>query len=148
MDHILSWIIWLPIIGMGIIALIPRDRSNLIKQTAALVSGIQLLLAIYLWSIFDSNNGNLQFMERAEWIPSFNITYILGVDGLSLPMVFLMALIGFIGIFVSWNITNAVKGYFSLFLLSVELLISILKFSLNPISLSFFLIISRKRLLK
>ena len=92
MDHILSWIIWLPIIGMGIIALIPRDRSNLIKQTAAIASGIQLLLAIYLWSIFDSSNGNLQFMERAEWIPSFNITYILGVDGLSLPMVFLMAL--------------------------------------------------------
>ena len=69
MDHILSWIIWLPIIGMGIIALIPRDRSNLIKQTAAIASGIQLLLAIYLWSIFDSSNGNLQFMERAEWIP-------------------------------------------------------------------------------
>ena len=76
MDHILSWIIWLPIIGMGIIALIPRDRSNLIKQTAAIASGSQLLLSIYLWSIFDSSNGNLQFMERAEWIPSFNITYI------------------------------------------------------------------------
>ena len=117
MDHLLSWIIWLPVIGMGVIAFIPRDKSNLIKQIAALVSGVQLLLTIYLWSVFDANNGNLQFMERAEWIPSFNITYILGVDGLSLPMVFLMALIGFIGIFVSWNISNAVKGYFSLFLL-------------------------------
>ena len=61
--------------------------------------------------------GEMQFMERVEWIPSFNITYILGVDGLSLPMVLLMALIGFIGIFVSWNIDKAVKGYFSLFLL-------------------------------
>ena len=91
MDHLLSWIIWLPVIGMGVIAFIPRDKSNLIKQIAALVSGIQLLLAIYLWSVFDASNGNLQFMERAEWIPSFNITYILGVDGLSLPMVFLMA---------------------------------------------------------
>ena len=115
MDHLLSWIIWLPVIGMAIIVFIPRDKSTLIKQTAALVSGIQLLLAIYLWSVFDASNGNLQFMERAEWIPSFNITYILGVDGLSLPMVFLMALIGFIGIFVSWNISNAVKGYFKFF---------------------------------
>ena len=117
MDHLLSWIIWLPVIGMGVIALIPRDKSVLIKQIAAVISGLQLLLAIYLWYIFDASNGNLQFMERVEWIPSFNITYILGVDGLSLPMVFLMALIGFIGIFVSWNVTNAVKGYFSLFLL-------------------------------
>ena len=86
------------------IVFIPRDRSKLIKQIAAVVSGAQLLLAIYLWKIFDQTVGTFQFMERAEWIPSFNITYILGVDGLSLPMVFLMALIGFIGIFVSWNI--------------------------------------------
>jgi NADH-quinone oxidoreductase subunit M len=56
-------------------------------------------------------------MERATWIPSFNITYILGVDGLSLPMVILTALLCFIGIFVSWNINKAVKGYFALFLL-------------------------------
>ena len=76
MDHLLSWIIWLPVVGMGVIAFIPRDKSNLIKQIAALVSGIQLLLTIYLWSVFDASNGNLQFMERAEWIPSFNITYL------------------------------------------------------------------------
>ena len=117
MNYLLSWIIWLPIIGMAMIAFIPRDRSKLIKQIAAVVSGAQLLLAIYLWKIFDQTVGTFQFMERAEWIPSFNITYILGVDGLSLPMVFLMALIGFIGVFVSWNIDKAVKGYFSLFLL-------------------------------
>ena len=76
MDHLLSWIIWLPVIGMGVIAFIPRDRSVLIKQIAAIVSGVQLILAIYLWYVFDASNGNLQFMERAEWIPSFNITYI------------------------------------------------------------------------
>ncbi|SVC27996.1 uncharacterized protein METZ01_LOCUS280850, partial [marine metagenome] len=117
MNHLLSWIIWLPVLGMVTIAFVPRDKSELIKQIAAVVSGIQLVLAIYLWRIFDATNGTFQFMERAEWIPSFNITYILGVDGLSLPMVFLMALIGFIGVFVSWNINKAVKGYFSLFLL-------------------------------
>ncbi|MEC7820845.1 MAG: NADH-quinone oxidoreductase subunit M [Candidatus Neomarinimicrobiota bacterium] len=117
MNYLLSWIIWLPIIGMLAIAFIPRDKSELIKQISAVVSGLQLLLAIYLWSIFDQSVGTFQLMERAEWIPSFNITYILGVDGLSLPMVFLMALIGFIGVFVSWNIDKAVKGYFSLFLL-------------------------------
>ena len=117
MNHLLSWIIWLPILGMVAIAFVPRDKSEVIKKIAAVFSGLQLLLAIYLWRIFDASNGTFQFMERAEWIPSFNITYILGVDGLSLPMVFLMALIGFIGVFVSWNIDKAVKGYFSLFLL-------------------------------
>ena len=83
MSNILSWIIWLPVIGMLVISLIPRDNSKIIKQIAAITSGIQLLLATYLWQVFDSSIGEMQFMERVEWIPSFNITYILGVDGLS-----------------------------------------------------------------
>ena len=56
-------------------------------------------------------------MEKAVWIPSFNISYILGVDGLSLPMVLLTGLLFFLSTFVSWNINRAVKGYFALFLL-------------------------------
>ncbi len=115
MNHLLSWIIWLPVIGMVAITFIPRDKTALIKQVSAVVTGIQLVLAIYLWRIFDAGIGTFQFMERAEWIPSFNITYILGVDGLSLPMVILMALIGFISVFVSWNINTESRGIFRSF---------------------------------
>ena len=117
MENILSWLIWLPIIGMVAIAFIPRDKEDVIKITAAVATGLQLLLTLVLWQNYDAGNGSMQFMERAEWIPSFNITYILGVDGLSLPMAILTALLCFIGVFVSWNINKAVKGYFALFLL-------------------------------
>ena len=117
MNHLLSWIIWLPVIGIVAVVIIPRDKGTLIKQVSAVVTGVQLALTIYLWRIYDGSNGTFQFMESAEWIPSFNISYMLGVDGLSLPMVFLMALLGFLGVFVSWNINKAVKGYFALFLL-------------------------------
>ena len=117
MENILSWLIWLPIIGMVAIAFIPRDKEDVIKITAAVATGLQFLLTLVLWQNYDAGNGSMQFMERAEWIPSFNITYILGVDGLSLPMAILTALLCFIGVFVSWNINKAVKGYFALFLL-------------------------------
>ncbi len=117
MEHILSWLIWLPIIGMVAIAFIPRDKEDVIKITAAVTTGLQFLLTLVLWNNFDTGNGGMQFMERAEWIPSFNIAYILGVDGLSLPMAILTALLCFLGVFVSWNINKAVKGYFALFLL-------------------------------
>ena len=117
MEHILSWLIWLPIIGMVAIAFIPRDKEDVIKITAAATTGLQFLLTLVLWKNFDSGSGAMQFMERAEWIPSFNIAYILGVDGLSLPMAILTGLLCFLGIFVSWNINKAVKGYFALFLL-------------------------------
>ena len=117
MENILNWIIWFPIIGMVAIAFIPREKENVIKITAAVATGLQFLLTLVLWQNYDAGNGSMQFMVRAEWIPSFNISYILGVDGLSLPMAILTALLCFIGVFVSWNINKAVKGYFALFLL-------------------------------
>ena len=117
MENILSILIWLPIAGIVAIGFIPRDKEDLIKIAASITTGLQFLLTLLLWNSFDSQNGSIQFYERAEWIPSFNISYILGVDGLSLPMVILTGLLFFIGVFVSWNIKKAVKGYFALFLL-------------------------------
>ena len=118
MDYnILSWLIWLPVIGVAVIAFIPRDKVDLIKTVSAVVTGLQFLLTLVLWNNFDSSIGSIQFEEKYEWIPSFNIEYYLGVDGLSIPMVILTGLLFFIGVFVSWNINKAVKGYFALFLL-------------------------------
>src|SRR6185436_7674031 len=51
------------------------------------------------------------------WIPSFNIQYVVGVDGISITMVLLTALLSFLCIFASWGIEKGVKGYFALFLL-------------------------------
>ena len=66
MNHLLSWIIWLPVLGMVAIAFNPRDKTELIKQVSAATTGIQLALAIYLWRIFDASTGSFQFMETAE----------------------------------------------------------------------------------
>ena len=66
MDHILSWLIWLPVIGMVVIAFIPRDKEDLIKIGAAVTTGVQFLLTLILWSNFDSDSGLMQFGERAD----------------------------------------------------------------------------------
>ncbi len=116
-SQILSWLIWLPVIGMMAILLIPNRLTNTIKITAAIATGLQLTLAVVLWFSFDRSSGTFQFMEYHQWIPSFNIFYSLGVDGLSLPMVLLTALLSFIGVFVSWKTDKMIKGYFALFLL-------------------------------
>ena len=108
-SNVLSWLIWLPITGMVAILLIPRDKADVIKIVAAVATGLQLWLAIMLWLNFDSAIGSFQFTENAAWIPSFNIAYALGVDGLSLPMVILTPLLSFLGIFVSWKIDRGVK---------------------------------------
>ena len=69
MENILSWLIWLPLIGVLVIAFIPRDKSELIKITAAVTTGLQFLLTLILWKNFDSGSALMQFSERYEWIP-------------------------------------------------------------------------------
>ncbi len=76
MDNILSWIIWIPIIGMVAIGFVPRGQQDLIKKIAAGTTGIQLLVAVLLWMTFDATDGSFQFMERAEWIPSLGLSRI------------------------------------------------------------------------
>lgn len=115
--HLLSLLTFLPVAGMVAILLIPRDKLNIIKITAAVATGIQLLLAIQLVAGFERGVRAMQFVEHLQWIPAFNIEYFIGVDGLSVPLVFLTALLSFIGVFASWNISKATKGYFALFLL-------------------------------
>ncbi len=63
MEHILSWLIWLPVIGIAVILFIPREKESLIRITAAVATGIQLLLSLLLWSNFDSSLGKFQFVE-------------------------------------------------------------------------------------
>ncbi len=113
----LSWLVWLPIAGMIVISFIPREKTEVIKTVAAVATGLQVWVAILLWMDFDSASGTIQFAEKFAWIPSFNIFYHLGVDGLSLPMVMLTPILSFLAVFVSWKIDRAVKGYFALFLL-------------------------------
>jgi NADH-quinone oxidoreductase subunit M len=113
--YLLSLITFIPVIGMAIVLLIKGD--NLIKVVSAIFSGIPLALAIRMLRLYDPSTAEFQFVERHSWIPSFNINYLMAVDGLGVTMVLLTTLLSFLSIFASWGIQRGVKGYFALFLL-------------------------------
>lgn len=116
--NILSLMTFLPLMGAGVIICLPSNRPDLIKWTAVLFTFIPLLLACHLYAYFDPAATQMQFVEGPyDWIKSFNIQYYLGIDGISVTMVLLTALLSFICIFASWGIEKAVKAYFALFLL-------------------------------
>ncbi len=128
---ILSWITFLPVAGMILILLLPKDNKNLVRWSAAAITGLQLLLAVVIFMKFDrsltgiNTEAGFQFLEKARWIdiPALSwfgriqIDYFLGIDGISVLMVILTALISFIAVFSSWGIEKSLKGYFALLLL-------------------------------
>lgn len=112
---ILSTIIFLPLLGAFIILLINRSRETLIKVVALIFSIITFLLSIPLFTgnNFDKTTYKMQFVERYNWIPSWNITYYLGVDGISILFVLLSTLITISCVLISWNaIKVKVKEFF------------------------------------
>jgi NADH-quinone oxidoreductase subunit M len=119
MEHILTYMVFFPVAGMAVVLCLPREQHNLIKWTAVAATTPPLLLAVWLFANFDRNQAGFQFMERYTWIAfgSFRAEYLVAVDGISITMALLTALLSFLCIFASWGIDKAVKGYFALFLL-------------------------------
>jgi NADH-quinone oxidoreductase subunit M len=128
---ILTWLTFLPVIGMVIVLLLPKDRIGSVRWTSAFFTALQVILAGLIYFNYNRTLTGVnmvegfQFVEKATWIdiPSIawfgriHIDYFVGIDGLSVLMVILTALISFIAVFASWNIEKSIKGYFALLLL-------------------------------
>lgn len=120
--HLLSIMIFAPAIGAFILLFVPRGKNTIVKYIAATSAFIPVLMAIYLFKNFNRTDSGFQFVEHCEWIKGFNIYYYVAVDGISVTMVILTALLSYLCIYASWNIeewkvNKGVKGYFALFLL-------------------------------
>ncbi|XXU64237.1 NADH-quinone oxidoreductase subunit M [Sorangium sp. So ce1097] len=127
-DHILSILTFLPLLGVVAVFLAHvlryRDDRKLRLLTVVLM-GVNLVLAGWLYAQFDrgfsraDGNDGYQFIEHGVWIRSLNVEYFVGVDGVSISMVLLTALISFVGALASYSIQEQLKGYFAMYNLLV-----------------------------
>ena len=116
----LSCIVFLPALGALLIAFVPRLSARGVRWLALVFTFIPLAMAIYLFAIFDRSAGMagvMQFEESFSWIPAIGAGYHLGVDGLSLPLMLLMAFLGFLVVLISWKIELRTREYFAWLLL-------------------------------
>lgn len=117
--NLLSLIVWLPVVGTVFIILTAKEQVWMIRFWAHLFSGASLVLSLYLWLGFSPDlKGIIQFEEKYNWVPALNIHYHLGVDGLSMPLVVLAALLSFVSVVYSPTAVHyREKEYYALFLL-------------------------------
>ncbi len=106
----------IPVLGALVLAMLPRDNVRLIRQTAVAFGSIAFILSLFLWVGFDRTRDGMQFVERVPWIPSVGIQYLVGVDGLSLPLVVLTTLLTLLAILASMHIDLRPREYFALLL--------------------------------
>src|SRR5215813_5205269 len=117
MNYALTLITFVPVAGMVVCLALPEAMKNACKWIAAAATAVQLVIALALYAHFDTTTTAVQFAEKYQWIPTYHITYFMGVDGISISMVLLTALICFISVFASFSITRAEKAYYALLLM-------------------------------
>ena len=120
---ILSLTIWLPILaGLGIIA----AGDGTARKAAAAVSVLTFVISLVLYIGFDSGTADMQFAERASWLPGFEINYLLGIDGISMPLIVLTTLINVVVVISAWEvITDRPALYLGAFQIMTGLMVGV-----------------------
>ena len=124
---ILSLVTFLPLVGAAFIltargdeAVVARNARNVALWTALITFALSLLI----WLEFEPGTAAFQFVEKKAWIPSFGITYHMGVDGISMFFVLLSTLLTLIAVVASWDaIRTRVKEYMIAFLVLETLMV-------------------------
>jgi NADH-quinone oxidoreductase subunit M len=121
---ILSTVIFLPLVGVLFLLFLKDDGK--IKMTAFVVGILTLVVSLVLFFNFDSRTPLFQFGERISWIPAYNIGYVLGVDGISIMLIVLTAMISPICVLCSWKaIEKRVKEFMICILLMETAMIGV-----------------------
>ena len=124
---LLSLVIFLPLLGAAFILFI-RGEEEVVARNARYValwtSLITFALSLFVWFGFERGTAEFQFVERVDWLPDFNISYHLGVDGISMPFVLLSTLLTPLCVLASWDaIKTRVKEYMIAFLVLETLMV-------------------------
>ena len=124
---ILSILTFLPLAGAAFI-LIMRGEDEVLasgaRKMALWTSLITFVLSLFLWFNFDQTTAAFQFEENHEWIPGYNISYHLGLDGISLLFVLLTTLLTPICVLASWeSVKTRVKEFMAAFLILETMMI-------------------------
>ncbi len=118
MEHILTAIVFTPLLGGLALFFINRENANLIKTLGMAFSLLTFVISLVLFFKFDGTNPDMQFVYKILWIESLNVSYHIGVDGISLLLVLLTTFLTPLALLSSWNsITKSIRNYVVMMLL-------------------------------
>lgn len=125
---LLTLLIIIPLIGAAFILVFARGAEETVARNSRMlalwITGVEFLVSLFLWFDFERGNAGFQFVEKYVWVPQFNISYHVGVDGISVLFVLLSTLLTPLCILASWkSIKKRVKEYMIAFLVLETLMV-------------------------
>jgi NADH-quinone oxidoreductase subunit M len=117
---LLTYLIFVPLIGSLIILLINKEKSDLIKYLGLAFSLAAFIISLIIYFSFDSNNSDFQFIHKFKWIEGINVFYFVGIDGISLLLILLTTFITPLTLISSWSSIEQKVKEFTFFMLTLE----------------------------
>jgi proton-translocating NADH-quinone oxidoreductase chain M len=119
-------ILCLPCFGAFVLLFVPKANHRFIRTFALCISLLTFLISLSLWIRFDSSTAKFQFVQEFDWLPASNITFSIGVDGISLFFILLTTFLIPGCLLVGWSsVQNYVKEYFIAFLVLESFVIAV-----------------------
>ncbi len=115
---VLSLIIFLPLLGAIAVALSRNIR--LAKSLTLLFAALELIATLVVVQLFNAEGNGFQLVEQQQWIPSLNIAYLLGIDGISVLFLPMSALLTLMAIIATWNSVQQLTRFHFALLLALE----------------------------
>ncbi|MCY7357650.1 MAG: NADH-quinone oxidoreductase subunit M [Rudanella sp.] len=121
---LLSLLIFLPLLGSLVVALLPSSQRGQFRWIALGITAANLLVSGLVYTAFDQTQTDYQIGQQIDWITlslgnlgSVSIDYLVGIDGMSFPLILLTTVVMLVGVISSWTIRERQRAYFSLYLL-------------------------------
>ena len=120
-SYLLTYLLAVPVIGSMLLLFINKEKAKLIKIVGLIVSLIAFIISLIIYFDFNDQSGEFQFVHKFNWISGLNISYHVGIDGLSMLLILLTTFLTPLTLISSWSgIKNKVKE-FTFFMLFLEL---------------------------
>jgi NADH-quinone oxidoreductase subunit M len=117
-EHLLSILIGLPIVGGAATLAFGEHRASAARWFALAVAVLTFLCSVPLYTGFNPGSFDMQFVERTQWIPTWNAQYYVGIDGIALPLILLTTFTSVLVVIAGWkSVEKRISQYFAAFLI-------------------------------
>ncbi|MDA0750494.1 MAG: proton-conducting transporter membrane subunit, partial [Verrucomicrobia bacterium] len=119
---ILTFILALPLLGAGVIALMPKSAKGGIRTVALATTGLSMLCAILAFLTFNGaaeGEGGYKFYQKVAWVTALDINYQVGADGINIGLILMGAIVSFAAVCVSASIQDRIKEFHFLMLIMI-----------------------------